>query len=294
MECNIIELDNITAQAYKPLTLGPYQYNLDRFAENEKQVLAVGLNFLGSPVGLGIALRNPDQNTMLLSLFVQENFRGRGYAGKMLSRLEEMGSQNGSKVMIAGFNTTNPCVEQFKRVLIKCGYSEPAVTSTIYRHSSLGLSEEELPWFFKYELPADPDGLFFWKDATTSEKEKLKNASWLPAGLSPFIDEHLIENLNSLAVRVNGEIVGWIIAHRLRSDTILYRSLYMREDFRNTGIAALMLLKSIKLQYQQGIPQYMLTIVNENMDVIPMINRWMVGYALAKTQWLNAGKVINS
>lgn len=292
MLCNIIELDHNTAPSYKSLTLGPYQPNLDRLAETEKRVLAVGLEFLGMPVGLGIALINSDNNPMLLSLFVQENFRGKGYAGKMLSRLEEMASRQGSKVMVAGFSSTNPCVEQFKRVLLKSGYGEPQVTSTIYRHSSLGLSEAELPWFFKYELPAGPEGLFFWKDAAAGEREKLQNAPWLPTGLTPFIDEHLIEPLNSLAIRAAGEVIGWIITHRLRSDTILYRSFYMREDFRNTGIAALMLLKSIKLQYQHGIPQYMLTIANQNMDVIPMINRWMVGYALAKTQWLNTGKII--
>jgi GNAT superfamily N-acetyltransferase len=290
MDCQVVELDRETAGNYKMLTLGPYQHYLERIAAGGPQVLAAGLNFLGLPVGLALACQNTAGSADIISLLIQEDFRGRGYAGSLLDCLGAMAQKQGIPVLKTGYSSGNPYAAQIERVLRKAGFSLPLVTSTVYRYSSKGVAEDGYPWFIRFDLPAMPEGFIRWQDVTFQEREQLKRQAWFPEYLSPFIDEHLLEPLNSLAYRVDGEIAAWLITHRLRSDAVLYKSFYVREDLRNAGIAALMLIKAIRLQFEQGISEYLLTIHNQNYLVLPMVKRWMKGFTVLAHEWKQAVK----
>ena len=290
MDCQVMELDQETAGNYKALTLGPYQHHLERIAAGDTKVFAAGLNFLGLPVGLALACQRAADYAEIISLFVQEDFRGRGHAGKLLDYLEAMAQKQGVRVFNIGYSSGNPYAAQIEQVLVKSGFSPPMVTNTVYRYSSKGVAEADYPWFIQYDLPAMPEGIIRWQDISSEEREKLRNAVWFPEWLSPFSDEHLVEKLNSLAFRVDGEIASWMVTHRLRSDVILYKSIYVREDLRSSGIAALMLIKAIQLQFEQGITEYLLTIYNQNHLILPMVKRWMKGFAVLANEWRQAFK----
>lgn len=290
MDCQVMELDRETAGIYKPLTLGPYQHHLERIATGDKQVFAAGLSFLGIPAGLALACRNPAYFAEVISLYVQDDYRGHGYAEKLLDCLGTLAQKQGIRILNIGYSSRNPYTAQIERVLSKAGFSQPVVTSTVFRYSSKGVAELNYPWFIKYELPTMPEGFIKWQDVTLKERQKLTQADWFPKGLSPFIDEHLLEPSNSLAYRVGGEIAAWLITHRLRSDAILYKSFFVREDLREAGIAGMLLLKAIRLQFEQGISEYLLTIYNENQLILPMVNRWMKGFTVSANEWKQAVK----
>lgn len=290
MECQVVELDRDTVGNYKGLTLGPYQHHLDRIATGEKRVFAAGLNFLGIPVGLALACQNIAYSADIISIFIQEDFRGRGYAGQLLDCLGIMARRQAIPFLKIGYGSRNPYAVQIEKVIGKSGFSKPVITSTVYRYSSKGVAEADYPWFIQYDLPAMPEGLMLWQEVTVAEREKLKKVEWFPEHLSPFTDEYLLEPLNSLAYRVDGEIGAWMITHRLRSDAVLYKSIFVREDLRSTGIAALMLLKAIRLQFEAGITEYLLTIYNENHLILPMVKRWMKGFTVSANEWKHAVK----
>lgn len=82
----------------------------------------------------------------------------------------------------------------------------------------------EAPWLNK-NYRFSPSFTFFpWQEITPEERLNLQKQQetslWIPDELSPFKHEENLEPLNSLGLRYEGEVVGWVITHRLSPDTI--------------------------------------------------------------------------
>ena len=69
--------------------------------------------------------------------------------------------------------------------------------------------------------------------------EKVKNKEGInyPDVLSPFANEfNLIDGCTQFAVFDEKEVVGWMTALRAPGNSILYRSIFVREDYRKSAL----------------------------------------------------------
>jgi len=291
----LAQLDQHNAMLFSQYTYSVYKYKLCNNLLNTLTV-AIGATFHQQPIALLLANIQQDTSFIhIVSIFVDKEHQNKGVATQLVQKLEEFALKKSFSSLscecVLGKNYS-PIIQ---RVLEKCGWSPSEHISTVFRCRHQSIPNIEDPWWVNYTLPKGKEEIFLWKDLKTEEHLQIQKTLSYPSYLSPFVDEELIEPLNSLGVRLNAKIVGWMITHRLRHDTILYRSLYVEPSVRNTGLAAKLCARSFQLQYavREQIPNAMLTIHSKNSNVTPITNHWMKHYIVSKSTIMHLQKNIS-
>ena len=97
---------------------------------------------------------------------------------------------------------------------------------------------QHAPWVSAYKLPNSFE-IFSWTDLSLSERHDLERQQetqhWIPDTLVPFKYENSMEPLNSVGLQYRGQVVGWVITQRFRTDTICYSCSYIRPDLQRRG-----------------------------------------------------------
>lgn len=128
----------------------------------------------------------------------------------------------------------------------------PILYFTLYHFQ---VQEFHPPWFERDHPFSKEYSLFPWDELTPHEKETIEHH--LSQGrflrtMDPF--EHEAEPLNSFGLRYRGEVVGWIITHRVNAETIAYSKLFVDLEHRHKGEVIKLLIKSIKAQQNSPVP----------------------------------------
>jgi hypothetical protein len=112
-------------------------------------------------------------------------------------------------------------------------------------------SEFNPDWLYK-NLPL-PTGfeIQLWASLNSRELERLKNHAEqrnVPNAVWPFQANHeKIETRNSLVLKYKGDVVGWMITHRINPDEIRYGALYIDQEFNQTGLWLNLLADALKI-----------------------------------------------
>lgn len=137
-------------------------------------------------------------------------------------------------------------------------------------------AEFKAPWLQKEIKLTEGFEEFFFKNLTAEEQKDLINRSEqgiLPIYVFPFgREKELIEYRNSLGLRYNGRIVGWMVTHRLTADTLRYSALYLEDEFAQTGYWLKLLADAIHI-HQSRMHELTHSILEINLDQIP--KRWL-------------------
>ena len=97
----------------------------------------------------------------------------------------------------------------------------------------------------------------------------------IPLSCRRFRRKRRQEPCNSLGLRSDNEVVGWMITHRTRPDTIQYTSLYVEPAVRRRqpGIGMALLAKSICLQIESGVPRGIFLVHMDNPQGLNLTRR---------------------
>lgn len=206
------------------------------------------------PVGLLLANLNlPRQVAEIHSLFVHPEHRNRKVASQMLSLLEQEALQKKCPVITMIYPSASPTTPFLEQLLRSHDWGAP-------RHFSIHCRFDgplfHPPWL-RQEYPLSNDfQLFPWKDLQPKERQKLLYRAQqleIRGDISPFREEELIEPINSLGLRYQNEVIGWMITHREDPDTIQYFALYIVKAFQYHKEAIKLLQESIRLQQQSSV-----------------------------------------
>ncbi|MBF0395298.1 MAG: GNAT family N-acetyltransferase [Desulfobacterales bacterium] len=239
----LTESDDINL--YREMTFLRFQGYLDALQTNNNPVIAFkasGSN--NEPIGLGLAY-SADDEALILSVFVDENHRNKGIGTLLFQKLEEtLFDRNHSKIFVQ-YQSDNPGIGAFEKILKKQGWTIPVVDKIIFEGDR---NIMKAPWI---HYPLSPDfSAFPWSDLTDTERSmilyKQRKEQWYPEVLSPFQDEEIIEPLNSIGLRYKGEVAGWCINHRVAPDTIRYSFMFVRKDLQPLGWGILLLAESMR------------------------------------------------
>jgi GNAT superfamily N-acetyltransferase len=246
----LTRIDNpFTGLIYQRFTFPQFRPHLE-VLKAEASTVAIAASDSHKPIGLALAEIQPDgQSAEVLSIFVEPTYRCQGVGTALFTRLEQelvsRGCTSANLVYITG-QTTTPALE---RLLQQHNWTPPEPRMLVCKCNRKML---EAPWLNKnYSFP--PSFTFFpWQEITPEERLNLQKQQetslWIPDQLSPFKHEKNLEPLNSLGLRYEGEVVGWVITHRLSPDTIRYTCSYIRPDLQKVGRILSLYAESIKLQ----------------------------------------------
>ncbi len=201
------------------------------------------------PLGLALARRDVDDpaSAELLSLFVVSESRNQTIGTALLRALESDLSTAGVRRLYGVYMSGKPGVAALERVLAKCGFDPP-----VRRKVAVQFAPEEpsrAVWYRKARLP-DESVVFPWVELTDDELAELKRSQrerpWIPPALEPWSCDQNIDALSSVGLRRKGEVVGWVINHRMKPDLVAFTISYMRPDLARRGAIFPLYVSSLK------------------------------------------------
>ncbi len=275
----VIRLNAGHASAYETLTYPHFRPLLYSLAA-ESDVMAVGVEVDSAPVGLAIArldavVNQPSQG-QVLSLFVAPEHRNHGLGQALLAQLEHELYQRGCQQMEIRY-LSGSHAPPLEKILTQQQWFAPQATALVCYASTDRVRQTPPPHLIDYLgrwLDRLPTGYQFfpWAELTAMERADLEQrmqGDALMQRFNPFLEADKLEPLNSLGLRYENHIIGWVITHRTAADTIRYTQMYVDPASQPLSRSTLLLAKAIQLQVEH-LPHTKGTF-RVDMDNTPMV-----------------------
>lgn len=216
--------------------------------------IVLGAHLDGKPIGILAASYNHVLKFAdILHLYVEEGHRSQHVGRNLLALLEKEVKTGTTLTLLYPENQSETIPIEKMLAANKWQGSRPYVIRCFFDPYTFGA-----PWAKK--LCRYPKGIeeFFWKDLKPEERADLVyrgDQKQFTRTLSPFREESLIEPLNSLGLRLNGRVVGWMITHRIDPETIRYSAFYIEHSLRKSGAAIPLLASAIRRHMASPTPK---------------------------------------
>jgi GNAT superfamily N-acetyltransferase len=220
----------------------------------------------GTPVGLALAQRAPaiPPTAEVLSLFVVPAFRGAGIATRLLACLEDALSRLGVSELSGTYMTGPPTLAALERVLAKRGFDPPMSRRLIIKFTPE--QSRQCLWFQRARMP-DGASIFKWAELTREELARLKQSQkerrWIHPKLEPWRWDRNFDPVSSVGMRKDGEVVGWVISHRMSPGVLAFTTAFMRTDLARRGASFPLYVATLESLMGSGVICLLMTDPNE-------------------------------
>lgn len=210
----------------------------------------------GMPVGLVLAERAPviPPTAEVLSLFVVPDFRGRGIATRLLACLEDVAVRDGVSELSGTYMSGRPSLAELERVLAKRGFEPPVLRMIAFKFAPEQAAA--CAWYKRARMPAGAS-IFKWTEVTSAELAWLHQSqaerNWIHPKLTPWYGSPHFDQLSSFGMRKDGEVVGWVINHRLSPLVVTFSIAFMRSDLARRGASFALYVASLEALMGTGV-----------------------------------------
>ncbi|WP_083305278.1 GNAT family N-acetyltransferase [Moorena producens] len=251
-------------------------------------------------VGLLVAELRKDPKTdttsgVILSLFVHPENRRQGVGSGLITHLEAHVRELGCTQMELSYQATELTTVALEPLLERLGWETPKISLILAKFDSEHIAQA--PWVHHYRFPKDFT-LFPWAELTPAQEERIherqKQKVWYPESLSPFLEPSKLEPLNSLGLLYQGEVVGWMVNHRVGPDTIRYTSMFVVPRFQRRGRGAMLIAESLMAQLDSDIAYYTFAVGESNQPMLEFVDRRLKPYLTSLTEAYRSLKKLGS
>jgi ribosomal protein S18 acetylase RimI-like enzyme len=239
----------------------------------------------GETLGILTAQRRGD-GLVINSVIVAEEHRGRGLAQELLRAIEVEAARRGVRGLAASYDALSASAPVVSHVLSKLGYRPQGQGMTVCK---IDQDIAEAPWM-KTSLPAGYS-FFAWSELSSLDRAQLASETWYPPELRPFPPEE-VEPLNSIGLRFEGQVVGWMLTHRLAADLIRYTALIVHPDHRSGATGIALIAEAIRRQRAAGVRYGRINVRSDNAPMVRIIDRRLAPYTVSRTSYRMAAKPI--
>jgi GNAT superfamily N-acetyltransferase len=205
------------------------------------QPIAIGARMDDAMVGLGLAevpLARDRGSATLLSVFVDAAHRRNGIGTALVRGVEAEVARRGYARLGVVYMTGRPLVDALEALLARRGWSVPTTRAMTMRAALDEL--RRMPWYGRVRLSAPDFEIFPWTGLRPDEKRRLaasqRERPWMTEGLEPWRHDHAgFDEVSSVGLRHRGEVIGWVINHRLAGDVVRFSGAFVREDHARRG-----------------------------------------------------------
>ena len=210
----------------------------------------------GRPAGLGLAQlpKDPAQPAEILSLFVRADLRNHGVGTRLIEGLEGAARAEGRGAIAGVYMTGKPSIPIVEHIFAKRGFEPP-----VLRKAAVRITPEQAvncPWWGRGRLPEGGE-MFMWRDITPEERAQIQRSHaakpWIDPLLEPWICDQRADPVSSVGLRVNGEVLGWVLNHRAPPNFVVFTTAFVRKDFQRIGALFKLLVHSIVNIQNQGL-----------------------------------------
>jgi GNAT superfamily N-acetyltransferase len=192
----------------------------------------------GRPIGLALGgIAGDGATAELLSVYVVPDARNVGVATELLRGLESDLRRGGAKKMSGTYMTSNPTIPALEKVFAKLGFDAPERRTVAVRFTPE--EARKTPWYSRAKIP-EGGTIFPWTELTAEEREALQRSQaerrWIHPDLEPWRFDEGFDPISSVGLRMpNGEVVGWVINHRIAPEAVRYTVSFIRDDLARRG-----------------------------------------------------------
>jgi GNAT superfamily N-acetyltransferase len=224
-------LAGLQSHLYQNMTFPAYRAQLHSL-DSATGVVAVGASESGQPVGLALAQFDSERSAQVLSLYVAPAHRNRGLGRLLLQRIDSALAGMSCASALVVYNREGKYRSALERILAVCGWPDASPRVLICKANGQILKAD---WFAKSRLPKGAS-IFSWRDITDEERrsiyERQQVSPWVPDDLLPEAHEPGMQELNSVGLRHQGEVVGWVITHWVAPSLYRYTCSFVRQDLQ--------------------------------------------------------------
>jgi len=272
--------DAKSADRFRSMTFPAYQ-GLLNFNFTEVVPVAIGTLQNNVPAGLALLLAKPSSGEAeLLSIFVSSRLRRTGIAIELMQRTLAYCKTHRIQSIFATYMSGQDSTQTLENIFSKTGWAPPETRMLVVRCSLDSI--KSAPWLNHYALPKGYEVLP-WAQVTTAEREVLRVSNlekpWIAPDLLPFDFEENYEPVTSVALRVNGAIVGWCLNHVV--DGILrYTCSFLRRDLQRLGRIVLLYSDSVSRMPAAGLSVGMWTVPISHAGMVNFARKHMQPYSI--------------
>jgi hypothetical protein len=273
--------------AFEPLTYPALRHLLAleptvRFpAEGDRrriQPLAVGASEQAAPVGLALGcLPLGDGDAPELLSFYQRPERQTPLAADGLMALfEDAVCDAGFRSLGFVYTSGTREAEALEELLARRGWSPPETRMVTLRFTLEQL--KSTPWFERYRRRTG-FGFVPWIEIGEAEVAALRasheESGWIAEDLVPWgFDQQRLDAASSIAIRLGGEIVGWVLNHRIDERTIRFTCSFLRRDLSRRARIVPAYSESIARAEAAGYERGLFTVPKHHTEMVAFVERW--------------------
>lgn len=237
-------------------------------------------------IGIVYAKQESDR-AELLFLFVKEEMRNQGIGTHLMRKMQaELIRKNCSVVTLLHL-TKRASHGAVTKILQKCQWTLSSPNMFFYEYDFKPIENKLHLMTLLPQLKLPPNfQISNFETYSSNERKNLEQQKDLfyPKQLAPFQEEELIEPLNSLWLRHHGQIVGWMITHRIYFDTIRYTSLFVAKQMQSQGRAIPLLLEAVsrQLEFKETIPYAIQAIPAQFEGMVKFAQKRLVPFTFLK------------
>lgn len=195
------------------------------------QPLAIVATVNDVPVGLAVAETPVDHRTEpeLLSVFVRPEVRRQGIGTRLVAEIAATVGDLGFGVLHAVYMTGKLEIVWLEKIFWKLDFEPPDTRMTVLRLSKNDL--DKLAWMHWTRIPKSYE-IVPWTEIGPVDIEGLKEANaeedWIPDDLYPWdANQDGFEPRTSMALKVDGRLMGWVLTHALDDTMLRYSCSYI-------------------------------------------------------------------
>jgi GNAT superfamily N-acetyltransferase len=295
-------LNALEAVVFTGMTFGSYQPLLLADPPGGRTV-AVGAYHEGRPVALALSVFTMGAATAeVLSLFCDPAHRRRGLGTALLAATERELAARGCRTASGVWNGGGPGAAAVERILRARGWSPPRARMLLCKAGEGFLRAPFFhpPLFPSIERAFAAAEVFPWARLSAADRASIARRQaeepWIPDDLRPELYEANLEPLTSFGLRANGEVVGWLLTHRLSPLVIRYTCSFARRDHAQRGAILLLYRRAIWDQHA-ALPQgthAIWTVPMGHHDMVNLVRQRMAPYLMSLSETRGADKALGA
>ena len=241
-------------------------------------------------VGLAIARSNRD-TAVLLSIYVLPEFRQQKIGGALLTFIEKRLRLRGCKRVIATYSSSVPGCLALEKLLKRRGWRCPVVrmmTLFTTRKKMKELMQNAI--YYRYREPVLPRGfrLVKWQDLSDKMIAKITDTAYKSTARNawrlPLEHQYQTEPLTSFAILKEDKLHGWILSHRISSNTIRYTIAHNASEQKGKrGLIIQAFAHAFWIHSQQGPERACFAIHATNQALLGLVQRRLIDQNLIES-----------
>ncbi|SOC34916.1 hypothetical protein [Ureibacillus acetophenoni] len=263
--------------------------------ESPEQFTVLGARSKEEYAGIVIAKKNIDLSLMRIHYIAVSDWnKNTGLEEMFLYLLEDIASVEKIRQIHFEYNgDRNEYFYYMDGLLRKNNWTSFRPKSFNYLLSRNGIMQE-----LRYNKHFNSNNhLVFFEWGLFPANERLEvlrgEGKWYPHNHSPFNDDEKIEK-SSLGVKLDGKVIGWFIIQRVEKQTIIVKSIFLKEEFRSAqNCIQLLIIGFIQTLKLPGWQYLILNLDDQNKQLQLFVERVLRRAVLNKSvEFISKKKVL--